>query len=138
MAITDYAVVVKTHRSTSLESLIEEYADRVPATTNTMAQLNEGTRTFYMQRLKHRVGPPPTELAARCLRNEGMRQMIAILPPADLRHSKRASLEVVRETRATQGRWPTRYRSSAEVVDGSLRVLAGLIKVERVQASAAV
>lgn len=54
------------------EELVEYYADRVPATEETFAQLSRGDRSFYVARVRCGM-PAPTELAARCMRNEGLR-----------------------------------------------------------------
>jgi hypothetical protein len=59
-------------RATSFAELAEVWSDRVPATPETFAQLSRTDRDFYRERI---VGGlhGPTELAARCLRNEGLR-----------------------------------------------------------------
>jgi hypothetical protein len=58
------------------DHLVEYYADRVPATEETFAQMSRGDRSFYVARVRSGM-PAPTELAARCMRNEGLRNPCA-------------------------------------------------------------
>jgi hypothetical protein len=63
-------------RTQSFSELAEVWGDRVPATPETFAQLSRTDSDFYRARI---IGGlhGPTELAARCLRNEGLRNSAA-------------------------------------------------------------
>lgn len=125
MALIDYQTLVpKVDPGRSLEVLVEEYAHRVPATEETMSQLDKGSRRFYLRRLRAHTCPPLSELAARCVRNEGLRQVANAVevPKAEPRYQTRAQEAPVGRVYAGVGRRTLRYQRHADLVCGDLRV----------------
>jgi hypothetical protein len=128
MALVDHVVMVReVGVGRSLESLVEEFAWRVPVSAETLSQLDYDSRRFYMKRLQQHTAPPLSELAARCVRNEGLRHVHTVaLPLGPRRYHKRAQSAPVPERIEKLGRKALIYRRYADVVDSGLRVFAQL------------
>jgi hypothetical protein len=114
----------------SFHELAEVWGDRVPATPETFAQLSRTDRNFYRTRIICGLHGP-TELAARCMRNEGLRN------PQAVDGNKRARLEPVAAKGPERGgRPPLRY-SVALMAEVGGKFKSATAQFVPVQASAA-